>query len=519
LGHSGLVERVLSFTMLVIAWHLYQRLRVAWWIAEGILLMSLLWNFYIASRPFHGIVMVVDALLFGLLFFWRGDFCCPSGKRSLSRAGGFLLLFVAGMVGNAVISYHSVRVHQAAGVVHFSDSLVQTLRIMVGAPVSGVSHTLQVLIFWFSWLCILAALICAFRPFLLGKKADAADIQHARSLLARYGQCPCAYLTLEDDKYLYFGKQVDGVIAYGISGMTVIVNGDPVCAEKDFPILLAEFRSFCQQCAHHLLVLSASARFLDAYRAQGFGVSKCGEEARFYLPDYEISGKKGAKMRMNINHATKAGVTVHEYHVQDAREPLIDSEFDRISSEWLAGKKSSLLKFTVGGVGLDQPRDKRYFYALDKDGKMCAFVVFVPFMGTNGYMADVTRHGKDAPSGVMETIVYHAFQAFRDEGVAYGSLGDAPLANLDTDSHDPVEKLLEFVYEHLNDCYGFRDLYRAKEKYSPTSWEPSYYAYLPKMPLPSMFYALVRIQNSSGVLDFVKAFFEGKRKAHDKKKS
>ena len=40
-----------------------------------------------------------------------------------------------------------------------------------------------------------------------------------------------------------------------------------------------------------------------------------------------------------------------------------------------------------------------------------------------------------------------------------------------------MEKLLEFVYEHLNQCYGFKDLYRAKEKYSPTVWEPSYYAY------------------------------------------
>ena len=48
---------------------------------------------------------------------------------------------------------------------------------------------------------------------------------------------------------------------------------------------------------------------------------------------------------------------------------------------------------------------------------MVAFIVFVPFLGKNGYMADVTRHGKDAPSGVMETIIYEAFQVFKEEGV------------------------------------------------------------------------------------------------------
>ena len=57
-------------------------------------------------------------------------------------------------------------------------------------------------------------------------------------------------------------------------------------------------------------------------------------------------------------------------------------------------------------------------------------------------MADVTRHGTGAPSGVMETILYDAFQVFKDEGIEYGSLGVAPLAGLKNDSSNPVEKLL-----------------------------------------------------------------------------
>ena len=140
---------------------------------------------------------------------------------------------------------------------------------------------------------------------------------------------------------------------------------------------------------------------------------------------------------------------------------------------------------------------------------MVAFIVFVPFLGKNGYMADVTRHGKDAPSGVMETIIYEAFQVFKAEGVGYGSLGVAPLAGLDARSKNPVERLLQFVYDHLNACYGFRDLYRAKEKYSPTQWVPSYYAYLPKYPTPGMFYATVEIQNPHGIRGYIVSFFKG----------
>ena len=142
-------------------------------------------------------------------------------------------------------------------------------------------------------------------------------------------------------------------------------------------------------------------------------------------------------MRMNINHATKAGVTVHEYKVLEKRDPTLEAEFDRITNEWLEGKKSGMLQFTMCTFGLENPMDKRYFYAVNADGKMVAFIVFVPFLGKNGYMADVTRHGKDAPGGVMKTIIYYAFQIFKEEVVVYGSLGVAPLAGLDSDSKNP----------------------------------------------------------------------------------
>lgn len=117
-------------------------------------------------------------------------------------------------------------------------------------------------------------------------------------------------------------------------------------------------------------------------------------------------------MRMNINHATKAGVTVHEYKVLEKRDPDLDREFDRITDEWLEGKKSGMLQFTMGTVGLDDPMDKRYFYALNSDGKMVAFIVFVPFLGKNGLhgRCDETRkrcaercHGDDHLRGVPGT--------------------------------------------------------------------------------------------------------------------
>ena len=75
--------------------------------------------------------------------------------------------------------------------------------------------------------------------------------------------------------------------------------------------------------------------------------------------------------------------------------------------------------------------------------------------------------------------------------------------------YDSYEKRM-LVYNNLNDCYGFKDLYRAKEKYSPTQWLPAYYVYLPKHPTPDMFYAVVKIQNPDGIREGVQSFLKGK---------
>lgn len=498
---SRMVERTFAVILLVLSLQLKKRKKTAWEMTMIVLSLSFLRG---AGELIHtgmgnrAVILIAEGILLCLFMWCRKDFCCPVSKKSILEAVGFLLLSLVGVAVNVALTYHYMNLD----------------------PGREAHFPLESLMFLFSCGCILAAAVHVFRPWMENPEKTALDLQHARTLLNLYSQNPCSYLTLEDDKLLYFGKNVDGVVPYGIVGDTVVVNGDPVCAEADFPKLLDEFKEFCLRSAHKLFILSITDHFLEEYKKQGFGTVKCGEEARFKLADYEISGKKGAKMRMNINHAKKAGVTVHEYKILEKRDLQIEADLNRITDEWLKGKKSSMLKFTMGTLGLDHPMDRRYFYALDENGSMVAYIVFVPFLGKNGYMADMTRHGDHAPGGVMEDIMYEAFQVFKSEGVEYASLGVAPLAGLKEENASFMEKLLEFVYEHLNQCYGFKDLYRAKEKYSPTVWEPSYYAYLPKIPSPDMFYAVVKIQNPQGILDFFRSVkLPGSKKQQEEKEA
>lgn len=516
---NRMVQRAFSIMLIGTSFGLMKRKRVSWLITAVVCTVNLIRSFSMLWQPEAVVFMILNVPVLAVLIVCRKDFCCPPGKRTAVQAAVFLLFSMVGIVVNAGISYHDLKAAVSSGEqLHFTDSLLYAVETVFGVNTSSLYPSsrnvtrFETAMVWFSWICIFASLSYAARPWIKKQIRTGNDFQHVRTLVNLYGQNPCSYLALEEDKTWYFGEKADGVIPYGVVRDTIVINGDPICADDDFPVLLNEFKDFCLRSAHNLFFLSITDHFLEEYKKQGFGIVKCGEEARFRLKDYGISGKKGAKMRMNINHASNAGVTVHEYEINRKKDRELEAEFNRITKEWISKKKSSLLSFTLGGVGFDNPMDKRYFYALNGAGRMCAFIVFVPFDAMKGYMADVTRHGDEAPGGVLEKIMYEALMKFKEEGIQYASLGVAPLAGLESGEErgGAVQRLLEFVYHHLNDCYGFQDLYRAKEKYSPTEWLPEYYAYLPKIPTPNMFYAVVRIQNPKGIMDYVRSFLKGR---------
>ena len=372
MGH--MVQRAFSVVLFILTFQLWKRKRAAWNIAVLLLFLSFLRGLTALSSPLYLPFHLAEAVLFLLLLCFRKDFCCPSDRRSLGRSLLFLLLALAGIIVNAGISYHfSVKPLGETSLDSLMDSLIQGTAMIFGmgnpGNVSRETHVVELVTFWFSWGCILASILYAVRPWLLRPVSHASDLMHARTLVNLYSQNPSAYLTLEDDKLLYFGHKVDGVIPYGVVGSTIVINGDPICADSDFPVLLEEFKEFCQRSAHNLFFISVTDHFLEEYKKQGFGWVKNGEEARFHLADYEISGKKGAKMRMNINHARKAGVVVHEYCPLKQRDAQIEADLNRITNEWLQQKKSSMLTFVMGTVGLENPMDKRYFYATDATEK------------------------------------------------------------------------------------------------------------------------------------------------------
>ena len=516
LAMNHMVQRIMGVVMLLFVSQLYKRVRAAWIATVVLIIVNIRSHIMMGFHPLHNWFILTEVIALIMLLLSYKYYCRSSDKRSVKKSILYFVVIMTVIFANAAVGYFDFQKNVTLKAISFWECVKKTWNMIIGSGDMlslSVSHGVayENFVFWFTWGCLLVCLALLFTPFIYKPQKTKADKEHARDLIKKYGQNPSAYLTLEEDKLYYFGKTIDGIVAYGIVGDTVVINGDPICADNDFTLLLSEFKNHCMINAYSMIFLSTTEKYIDKYKRLGFGAVKCGEEARIQLQDWSLKGGKIAKVRASINHAEKAGITVTEYKAIKEKNLTIEKEMELISQEWLSMKNSGELTFTLGKIGLDNPLDKRYFYARNGEGEMVGFIVLTPFASMHGYYTDITRRRKNIPGGVMEKLMYDIFMTLKEENIECVSLGLAPLVNTDEKVEGMTAKVFDYIYENLNSVYGFKDLYKAKLKYNPSLWKSCYFVFSTKMITPQMAYAVVKIQNPKGIMDYVKGFISSKK--------
>lgn len=497
---------IIGVVLIVISYNLYKRMRMAWVISICMLLFSTLTHVFKYHSLFQ-IVNFIEIFVILVLAVNYRDFKRSTDPLSLKKAvklAAVILFFIMLNFVFTLMVLHGIR-HVSQD---FEEAFFKTIKIILFVDASLLGHLNIIELLYvrssiaINWAGIGAILLLILKPLVYQPIATARDRDKVRKLLYLYGENPTSYLSIEKDKKYYFSKEIDGVVVYVITAGVAVCVGDPLCSDENMPLLVVEFMTYCRQNDLDICFCQTIGKHIPLYTELGFGNTKYGEEAMFDLEIYTLKGGKTAKIRNALNHATALGIYVTEYCPLKNRDDFIEQQIAEVSKEWLKNKKSSELSFMLGTISLDNPRDRRYFAAFDSNNRMLAFEVFSPFAGGRGYYADVTRRRGGAPIGVMEKITIEAFMKMRTEGVKWGSLGLAPLANVSEDG-SLTGKLLEIIYEKFNSFYGFKQLHHYKKKYGPTAWEPRYLVYYPKLFTPKIAYSIIKAQNPKGVTDFV----------------
>jgi phosphatidylglycerol lysyltransferase len=87
-------------------------------------------------------------------------------------------------------------------------------------------------------------------------------------------------------------------------------------------------------------------------------------------------------------------------------------------------------------------------------------------------------------------------------------LGLSALAGVGEEPGDPaLERLLHFIYEHINQFYNFKGLHDFKEKFHP-QWSPRYLIYPGAVNLAAAWLAVTRADAGEG--DFMRPLIRRK---------
>ncbi len=492
---------VLGFIGLLVSVNLFRYVRSAWIIA--MVTQSVLLGLHLLLTG-HVFALSTFISLFILIVLGATykDFKRSSERLSLKRGLIIAAVPIAMALFNTILSMSILSddyqgAHNA--VLSFNDSLKFLFLMDTNlSKYTSEVHLFALSLIIVSWVCIVIAALLVLKPLVYNPFVSSIERKKTYDLVNRFGKNPMDYMTLMSDKHYFFGEMTEGVIAYVMVNNIMVICGDIICAKEDAVTFLSEIRRFAYKNNWKLLFMDITEEFRTAYEDLDFGMIKIGEDACVRLSEFTLSGKPRAKVRANINHAKKNGLVVKEYEPLKQRNQAVEHEINEISQEWFK-QKGAEMGFMLGGLALENPLGRRYFYSENADGQMQAFIIFVPYAQGSGYMADVTRRRDAAPNGAMEIIFAQAFEKMAQEGVTWGNIGLCPLANMDKDDKSITTQLFQFVYENLNGVYGFKGLYQAKKKWAPTDWQPRYIAISPKTFGPNFAYAMIKAQNPKGI--------------------
>ncbi|TFG62020.1 MAG: DUF2156 domain-containing protein [Spirochaetales bacterium] len=137
-------------------------------------------------------------------------------------------------------------------------------------------------------------------------------------------------------------------------------------------------------------------------------------------------------------------------------------------------------------------RESLVMTLVSPEGVIYAFANLVPEYKKNELMVDLMRHRKVTEPGTMDFLFASVITWAKEHGYQSFNLGLSALSGVGINKADPaIERVLHYVYEHINRFYNYKGLHAFKEKFDP-AWEPRYLVYNGLAALPNVLVAVLR---------------------------
>jgi phosphatidylglycerol lysyltransferase len=278
--------------------------------------------------------------------------------------------------------------------------------------------------------------------------------------LKKFGAHSQSFSTLQPGME-YFDMPGVGYIGYMKKWGKTYVLSNPVADAQNFELIITEF----QKKHSNAVYIQVSKSVVDIlHRKFGLYGTQFGSESRIDLKDWSLTGKKKQILRTAINQSEKAGIVVKERYSDDHTK--------EISEAWIKTRKckSNEIRFLIRPMQMSYKENERHFYAYE-GGKAVGFIYFDPIYKNNeivSYVPNISRACAEFKQGIFYTLMCHAMDVFKAEGVPSVDLGLIPLMlndKMEEQEAKGLKRMFWLVREKGNFLYNFKGLEFTKSRF------------------------------------------------------
>ncbi len=501
---TGLMVTIGTATILgLFAYGLYSGRKFAWRVMVGVsaVLVLLLGAIVVAEvvlRQFSGLLtfdFVLYSLFFAMLVLYRKHFNVqPNRATRRTVYQRFVLIGLAFLALNTLIIYllrHSFSPEPSLGralgeaslrVFDLGNNLrPETTATLVYMNISGV--------LWFLFFvgCLGSLILTTYRA-----RTDRESFEDYDKLLHEVGSSSISWMTRWKKMAYWVNPGKTAGYAYRLENNVAIVLSDPVGTRAAVAGSLTAFERSCGINGWQPVFYAVTESTKNLLGQRGYQAISVGEDTVIPLEDLAFTGKSWQSVRSSLNRARKDGITMHVIHLGSTSIGLQD-QLQTIAKGWSDDKSLPEMGFTLGTLTEAADPEVRMHLAIDSEGTVHGMSSWMPVYRNGkitGWTIDIMqrRLHESAMAGVMEYLIAESALVFKQEGYECISLSAAPLSR-EGKANGPVERLLDTVAERMEPYYGFKSLYRFKQKFQPRH-EPLYLCYKDGAQLPAIALAI-----------------------------
>ncbi|KAL9125207.1 MAG: hypothetical protein Q9217_005555 [Psora testacea] len=278
---------------------------------------------------------------------------------------------------------------------------------------------------------------------------DEEHMQPLENLIANYGDSTNTSWT--DDRYkIWRHKQTGAAVSYVPTNGYAILPGNPLCDPSQYTDVAATFLRWLKKETHLKPIWVLVGYEMEEVLGTRFGwkTLTCVAEERVDATKEDAQNDRDVARK--VRHAEKEGVRIIDIAEGETVPDDVKQECDERIREWLANRNGKQIHLSEITPWRDMAH-RRYFYAQDKNGRICALVVLAQLAPRHGYQVKWSLDFPDAPSGTIEYIILHAIQAAKASGTKILTFGSAATSELRAVHHlsSTRVKMLQHTYQTI----------------------------------------------------------------------